>query len=122
MIAAVSHNNIALPIHGDAAPTIAKLPWISAFAAHGAHLSAVAHTKHLNTAVVMHEHIPAAIDCNARGILELPISSASAADGSHVAAVAVAQHLHSIIAKFRYDNVACTVPRDARGTEELPSA
>ena len=41
------------------------------------------------------------------------------ADGSHVAAVAVAQHLHSMIPLVSYNDVACTVKRDAVGTVEL---
>ena len=122
MIAAVGHHNIALPIQRDAAIPSAKLPWTTAFPAHGAHVSAVAHTKHLNTAAVSHEHVPAAIDNNAQGIIELPISSAFAADGSHVAAVAVAQHLHSMIIPVSYNDVACTVKRDASGSFELTSA
>jgi hypothetical protein len=81
MIAAVSHHNIALPVERDAAPITAKLPWTAAFAAYGAHVSAVVHTKHLNTAVVTHEHVSAAIDNNARGTIELPVSTAFAADG-----------------------------------------
>ncbi len=68
-VAAVGHHNIALPIQRDAAKTTAKLPWTTAFAANGAKVSAVAHTKHLNTAVVTHEHVPAAIDSNARRII-----------------------------------------------------
>ena len=76
----------------------------------------------MNTAVVTHEHVPAAIDSNARGIIELPICTALAADGSHVAAVAVAQHLHSMIFIVSYDDVACTVQRDAEGQLKLPSA
>ena len=63
-----------------------------------------------------------AVDQNAEGTNELPICTALAADGSHVAAVAVAQHLHSIIATVSYDDVACTVQRDAGGMHELPSA
>ena len=122
MTAAVGHHNIALPIQRDAAKTTAKLPWTAAFAAHGAHVSAVAHTKHLNTAAVSHEHVPAAIDSNATGIIELPICTACAADGSHVAAVAVAQHLHSMITIFSYDDVACTVKCNAVRLLKLPSA
>jgi hypothetical protein len=78
----------------------------------------------LNTAVadVKHEHVPAAINRNAAGILELPVSTAFAADGSYVAAVAVAQHLHAMIPRVSYDDVACTVKRDAVGAVELTSA
>ena len=53
---------------------------------------------------------------------ELPVSTAFAADGSHVAAVAVAQHLHSMITRVGYNDVACTVKRDAAGIDELTSA
>ena len=126
MIIVVSHYNIALPIQRNTAPAV-DLPWTTASAAHAAHVSAVAHTQHLNTVVasVKHEHVPAAINRNAAGILELPVSAASAAsaaDGSYVAAVAVPQHLHSMIAQVSYDDVACTVKRDAVGLVELPCA
>ena len=70
----------------------------------------------------MHPNVPAAIDRNAAGILELPISTAFAANGSYVAAIAVAQHLHSIITAVSYNDVACTVERDAHGFGELTSA
>jgi hypothetical protein len=70
---------------------------------------------------VADDDAPLAVDQNAKGI-ELPICTAFAADASHVAAVAVAQHLHSMIATVNYDDVACTVKRDAGGTVELPSA
>ncbi len=122
MVPAVGHHNIALPIERDAAKLSCKLPWTTALAAHGAHVSAVAHTKHLNTALVSHEHVPAAIDSDARGTIELPICTALAADGSHVVAIAVAQHLHSMIFIVSYDDVACTVQRDAEGLLKLPSA
>ena len=88
-------------------------------------MGAVAHTEHLNTAVdepVMHENVPAAINRNAAGMAEPPVSTAIAADGSHVAAVAVAQHLHSMITPVSYNDVACTVKRDAAGMLELTSA
>ena len=71
---------------------------------------------------VADDDAPLAVDQNAIGILELPICTAIAADGSHVAAVAVAQHLHSIIVIVSYDDVACTVQRNAGGRLELPSA
>jgi hypothetical protein len=74
MIAAVSHYNIALPIQRNTAVAY-DLPWTFAFAAHAAHVGAVAHTEHLNTAVaepVMHENVPAAIDCNAVGTVNCP--------------------------------------------------
>ena len=124
MIVAVSHYNIALPIQCNTA-VAADLRWTTAVAAHAAHVSAVAHTKHLNTAVadpVMHKHVAAAINSNAAGILELRLSTASAANGSHVAAVAVAQYLHSMIVRVSYEDVACVVKRDAAGTVELSSA
>ena len=126
MITVVSHYNIALPIQSNTA-NAADLPWTTALAAHAAHVSAVAHTQHLNTvvALVIHEHVPAAINRNAGGTAELPVSTASAvtaADGSYVAAVAVAQHLHSMIQHVGYDDVACTVKRDALGAVELTSA
>jgi hypothetical protein len=50
IIAAVSHYNIALPVQCNAAPS-ADLRWTAAVAAHAARVSAVAHTKHFNTAV-----------------------------------------------------------------------
>ena len=124
IIAAVSYYNVALSIKCNTAPA-AELPCTAALAAHAAHVGAVAHTEHLNTAVadpVMHENAPAAIDSNAAGLDELPISTALAADGSHVAAVAVAQHLHSMIPSVGYNDVACTVKHDAAGTVELTSA
>ncbi len=71
---------------------------------------------------VAHDDVPLAIDQNAVGILELPVSTAFAADGSYVAAVAVPQHLHSMISEVSYDDVACTVKRDAAGADELTSA
>ncbi len=123
-IAAVSHYNIALTIKYNTAQA-ADLPCTAAFAAHAAHVGAVAHTEHLNTAVdepVMHENVPAAINHNAAGATKLPVSTAIAAHGSHVAAVAVAQHLHSMIAQVGYNDVACTVKRDAPGTFELTNA
>jgi hypothetical protein len=63
-----------------------------------------------------------AVDQNAVGKVELPVSTASAANGSHVAAVAVAQHLHSMITRVSYNDVACTVKRDAAELVELTSA
>jgi hypothetical protein len=71
---------------------------------------------------IAHDDAPLAVDQNAVGIAELPISTAFAADGSQVAAVAVAQHLHSMIMRVGYNDVACTVKRDAVGTVELTSA
>ena len=71
---------------------------------------------------VAYDNAPLAVDQNAVGIVELPISTAIAADGSHVAAVAVAQHLHSMIKRVGYNDVACTVTRDAARTVELTSA
>jgi hypothetical protein len=70
-------------------------------------------------AVFTHDDAPLAVDHNAPGKPELPVSSAFAADGSHVAAVAVAQHLHSMITRVSYNDVACTVKRDAVGTAGL---
>ena len=94
MIADVSHYNIALRVQCNTTKA-ADLRWTAAFAAHAAHVSAVAHTKHLNTAVddpVMHENVPAAIDRNAAGMDELPISTAIAADGAAQAKAACACH------------------------------
>ena len=71
---------------------------------------------------VARDDAPLAVDQNAVGIVELPVSSALAADGSYVAAVAVPQHLHSMIQRVSYDDVACTVKRDAVGVDELTSA
>ena len=71
---------------------------------------------------VADDDAPFAVDQNAPGTMELPISSAWAADGSHVATVAVAQHLHSMIAVVCYDDVTCTVERDAGGMTELTAA
>ncbi len=124
MIDAVGHYNVALTIKGNTAQA-AELPCTAASAAHAAHVGAVAHTEHFNTAVgkpVMHENVPAVINRNAAGIVELPVSTAFAADGSYVAAVAVAQHLHSMITRVSYNDVACTVKRDAFGIAELTSA
>ena len=111
MIMAVNHYNIALTIQRNTAKAAADLPWTTAFAAHAAHVGAVAHTQHLDTVVigVKHEHVPAAINRNAAGTDELPVSTAFAADGSYVAAVTVPQHLHSMILHVSYDDVACTV-------------
>ncbi len=72
--------------------------------------------------VLAHDDAPLAVDQNAVGKVELPVSTAFAADGSYVAAVAVPQHLHSMIARVSYDDVACTVKRDATGGHELTSA
>ena len=69
-----------------------------------------------------HDDAPLAVDQNTVGQVELPVSTTSAADGSHVAAVAVAQHLHSMIPRVSYDDVACTVKRNASGAVELTSA
>ena len=69
-----------------------------------------------------HDDAPLAVDQNAEGTVELPVSTAFAADGSYVAAVAVPQHLHSIITVVSYDDVACTVKRDATGAVELTRA
>ena len=71
---------------------------------------------------VAHDDAPLAVDQNTEGQLELPVSTAMAAHGSHVAAVAVAQHLHSMITRVGYNDVACTVKRDAAGSVELTSA
>ena len=71
---------------------------------------------------VAHDDAPLAVDLNAIGDVELPISTALSADDSYVAAVAVAQHLHSMITQVSYDDVACTVKRDAAGAVELTSA
>ena len=71
---------------------------------------------------VAHDDAPLAVDQNTTGTAELPVSAALAADGSHVAAVAVAQHLHSMIQRVGYNDVACTVKRDAAGIDELTSA
>ena len=71
---------------------------------------------------VAHDDAPLAVDQNAVGLFELPVSSASAADGSYVAAVAVPQHLHSMFQNVSYDDVACTVKRDAAGLVELTRA
>ena len=71
---------------------------------------------------VAHDDAPLAVDQNAIGMAELPVSTALAADGSHVAAVAVAQHLHSMITPVGYNDVACTVKRDAAWSVELTSA
>ena len=71
---------------------------------------------------VTHDDAPLAVDQNAVGTVELPVSTAFAADGSYVAAVAVPQHLHSMIERVSYDDVACTVKRDATGIVELTSA
>ncbi len=122
MISLVSHYNIALPIERNTAPA-ADLPWTTASAAQAAHVSAVAYTQHLDTAVadVKHEHVPAAINRNAAGMNEVPVSTALAADGSYVAAD-VAQHLHPMILCVSYDDEACTVKRDAVGVVELTSA
>ena len=73
-------------------------------------------------AEVAHDDAPLAVDQNTEGQLELPVSTAMAADGSQVAAVAVAQHLHSMIKRVSYNDVACTVKRDAAGIVELSSA
>ena len=73
-------------------------------------------------AELAHDDAPLAVDQNAVGRLELPVSTALAADGSYVAAVAVAQHLHSMIMPVNYDDVACTVKRDAAGFVELIGA
>ena len=70
-------------------------------------------------AVIAHDEALLANDQNAKRIFEWPISTAFAADGSHVAAVAIAQHLHSMIQQVSYDDVACTVKRDAVGLLEL---
>ncbi len=72
--------------------------------------------------ILAHDDAPLAVDQNAVGKVELPVSTASAADCSYVAAVAVAQHLHSMITHVSYDDVACTVKRDAVGAVELTSA
>ncbi len=113
MITAVSHHNIALSIQRNTAPD-ADLPWTAASPAHTAHVTAVAHTQHLNTMVVfvMHEQVPAAINRNADGKVELPVSTALAADGSYVAAVAVAQHLHSMIQRVSVDDFASQLAAD----------
>ncbi len=124
MILAVSHYNIPLPIQRNTA-VAADLSRAAAFAAHAAHVGAIARTEHLNTAVddpIMHENVSTAIDRNAAGTDELPISTAKAADGSHVAAVTVAENLHSMIQVVGYYDVACTVERDAAGTVDLTSA
>ena len=71
---------------------------------------------------VAHDDAPLAVDQNALGKVELPISSAFAADGSYVAAVAVPQHLQPMIERVSYDDVACTVKRDAAGVVELTRA
>ena len=71
---------------------------------------------------VAHDDAPLAVDQNAVGKVELPVSTTLAADGSYVAAVAVPQHLHSMIIRVSYDDVACTVKRDAAGAIELTSA
>ncbi len=73
-------------------------------------------------AEVARDDAPLAVDQNSIGKYELPVSAAFAADGSHVAAVAVAQHLHSMIIHVGYNDVACTVKRDAEGLVELSSA
>ena len=73
-------------------------------------------------AVLAHDDAPLAVDQNAPGLAELPVSTAFAADGSYVAAVAVPQHLHSMIIRVSYDDVACTVKRDAVGFLELTRA
>ena len=73
-------------------------------------------------AVIAHDDAPLAVDQNTIGTAELPVSTAMAADGSHVAAVAVSQHLHSMIICVGYNDVACTVKRDAVGLLELTSA
>ena len=73
-------------------------------------------------AVFTHDDAPLAVDQNTQGMAELPICTAFAADGSHVGAVAVAQHLHSMITRLGYNDVACTVKRDALGFVELSSA
>ena len=71
---------------------------------------------------VARDDAPLVVDQNAAGKVELPVSTALAADGSYVAAVAVPQHLHSMIHAVSYDDVACTVKRDAVGLVELTSA
>ena len=71
---------------------------------------------------IAHDDAPLAVDQNSAGIAELPVSSAFAADGSYVAAVAVAQHLYSMITPVGYNDVACTVKRDAFGMAESTSA
>ena len=71
---------------------------------------------------VAHDDAPLAVDQNTVGMVKLPVFTAMAADGSHVAAVAVAQHLHSMITRVGYNDVACTVKRDAAGIAELTSA
>jgi hypothetical protein len=71
-------------------------------------------------APLAHDDAPLAVDQNAVGPVELPVSTAFAADGSYVAAVAVAQHLHPIIQRVSYDDVACTVKRDAVGQFNRP--
>ena len=73
-------------------------------------------------AELANDDAPLAVDQNADGRVELPVSTAYAADGSYVAAVAVAQHLHPMIPRVSYDDVACTVKRDAAGFVELTSA
>ena len=66
-------------------------------------------------AVIAHDDALLANDQNAKRIFEWPVSTAFAADGSYVAAVTVPQHLHSMIPRVSYDDVACTVKRDAVG-------
>jgi hypothetical protein len=90
VIAAIRDYDGALPECDTAAA--AELPRTTAFAAHIAHMGAVTHAQHLNTAVdtVMHEHVAAAVDRNAAGIVELPISTTSfTADGSNVTAIGI---------------------------------
>ena len=123
-IDAIRNCNIAFPIQRDTAHTV-ELPRTTTFAAHAAHIRAVAHAEHYNTPVdppVVHEHVPPAVNRNTARKVELPIATTFAAKGSNVVAVAVSQNLHPMIIEVGYNDVAGAVKRDASGLVELPCA
>ena len=76
MVAWVGNNKVALPVKRDAAVASCELPVAAAFAADGAHVGAVAQSKHLHTsvAIVKNSDVALAVHSNAIGMGELPVA------------------------------------------------
>ncbi len=121
IIEAVTHNKVALIIKRNKAWTI-ELPVAASFAAHAAHVHAIAQAKHLNApihAAIMNNNVALGVNGNANGQLELPCATSLAADAANVSPVTIPQHLHTMIATINYNKVTRAIKRNALGTNEL---
>ena len=92
MVASISNDYVTLRVKGNAALTL-QLARTAALSAQITHICAIVQAKHLDAAVdvsVMHEHVTAAVDCDAAWLVELIPCAAFAADGSDVGTICIA--------------------------------